>query len=86
MEILMWASVDPTYCEKEGRAYTGNLTLQGSNRAPRRNRTLTRTPKLYSVIVFFCIVCRYYALRHTLASNVADIHGRKASTDVVLNI
>jgi len=56
-EVLSWVSVDPTYCEKEKRAYKGNLTLQGSNRTTRRNRTLTRTPKFYSVIDFY-IVCR----------------------------
>jgi len=53
MEILRWVSVDPKYCEKEGRAYKGSLTLHGSNRTPGRNRTLTRTPKFYSVIGFF---------------------------------
>jgi hypothetical protein len=56
MEVLRWVSVDSMCCEKEGRAYKGNLTLQGSNRTPRRNRTLTRTPKFYSAIGFlYCV-------------------------------
>jgi len=52
MEVLRWVSVDTTYCEKEGRAYKSNLTLLGSNRTTRTNRTLARTPNVYSVIGF----------------------------------
>jgi hypothetical protein len=40
MEVLSWMIVDPTYCEKEVRAYKGNLTLQGTNCTPRGNSTL----------------------------------------------